>query len=142
MTAALVGAGIGIVTQAHWLADPSPQLNWTLPKPHHFTAAGWYHAVFLVVMTSTFTGLWGTVLARGAAVDRLSSRPKTAVAAAAAASVGFAALVILDSSPSRHTQATKGTFGAIGLGAAVMGASIAAALIARHRKGNSSAPHS
>lgn len=46
----IIGAVSGIALQASWLINPDIGLNWTIPKPHYFNAAGWYHAVFLVLM--------------------------------------------------------------------------------------------
>ncbi len=46
----IIGIFSGIALQASWLINPDIGLNWTIPKPHHFNAAGWYHAVFLILM--------------------------------------------------------------------------------------------
>ncbi|GIE48500.1 hypothetical protein Ani05nite_20340 [Amorphoplanes nipponensis] len=60
--AAIAGLLAGAGTQVQWLLDPRPRLNWTLPAPHHFAIAGWYHAVFLTLASGFFlsagTGLW------------------------------------------------------------------------------------
>lgn len=48
----IIGAVSGIALQASWLINPDIGLNWTIPKPQYFNAAGWYHAVFLVLMFS------------------------------------------------------------------------------------------
>lgn len=48
----IIGALCGIALQASWLINPDIGLNWTIPKPHYFNAAGWYHAAFLVLMFS------------------------------------------------------------------------------------------
>lgn len=37
---------IGALIQFSWLKNPNIVLNWTIPRPFHFTIAGWYHAVF------------------------------------------------------------------------------------------------
>lgn len=42
----IVGAGI----QASWLINANTAGNWTIPKPHHFNAPGWIHAIYFVVM--------------------------------------------------------------------------------------------
>lgn len=47
---AFLGAVSGVLLQASWLINPDTGLNWTIPRAHHFNAAGWYHAVFLVDM--------------------------------------------------------------------------------------------
>jgi hypothetical protein len=91
-----VGLLAGVASQAVWLADPAPRLNWTLPAPHQFTAAGWYHAAFLVVASMVFVTLVGTV------VIQLRGRPDKAAADSVAFTVfllaagGFAALVVRD----------------------------------------------
>ncbi|RAS67112.1 hypothetical protein C8D87_103451 [Lentzea atacamensis] len=46
-TAGVLGLLGGAATQISWLANPDPRLNWTLPAPGTFNAAGWYHAAFL-----------------------------------------------------------------------------------------------
>lgn len=48
----IIGAVSGIALQTSWLINPDIGLNWTIPKPHYFNVAGWYHAVFLVLMFS------------------------------------------------------------------------------------------
>lgn len=55
--ATVCGAAAGALTQALWLLDDNPELNWTLPRPHHFNAPGWWHAVFLVAMSAALAGL-------------------------------------------------------------------------------------
>lgn len=46
----IIGALSGIALQVSWLINSDIGLNWTIPKPHCFNAAGWYHAAFLVLM--------------------------------------------------------------------------------------------
>ena len=63
--AAALGFAVGVYTQYSWLTNPDTILNWTIPEPHKFNVAGWYHAVFLCIMTSLMsylvTGLLITV---------------------------------------------------------------------------------
>jgi len=93
---AAVGLVAGVVSQVAWLVDPAPRLNWTLPEPHHFAAAGWYHAVFLAVLSAVFVALLGAV------VIGLRKAPAKDVMRSAAFTVfllsmgGFAALVVRD----------------------------------------------
>lgn len=47
---AIAGLAVGAYTQYLWLSDPHVVTNWSLPRPHHFTYSGWYHAGFLTVM--------------------------------------------------------------------------------------------
>src|SRR5262249_6636403 len=56
--ACVAGAALGAATQVQWLSDDAPRLNWTLPRPHHFTAAGTYHAFFLTGMCGLAAALW------------------------------------------------------------------------------------
>ncbi|GAA3776213.1 hypothetical protein GCM10022240_29680 [Microbacterium kribbense] len=72
------GAGTigGLLVQRAWLTDPDVNLNWTLPSPGHFNVAGWYHAVFLVLMSSFFLGC--LMLLTSAAVDKRLTMPSAA----------------------------------------------------------------
>ena len=57
-----VGMLIGVALQASWLMNPNINLNWTIPKPHYFNLAGWYHAFFFVVMFGVFTFLAASII--------------------------------------------------------------------------------
>ena len=46
----LIGAIVGAIVQASWIISDKTLLNWTIPKLHYFTAAGYYHGVFFVLM--------------------------------------------------------------------------------------------
>ncbi len=46
---------IGVAMQASWLMDDNIGLNWTLDRVHHFTIAGWYHALYFVTMFGVIT---------------------------------------------------------------------------------------
>ena len=50
----ILGIIIGVCIQLSWLFDPDIVINWTIPKAHHFTPAGWYHAFFFVAMLYLF----------------------------------------------------------------------------------------
>lgn len=116
--AGLLGACLGIATQVEWLRNPSPGLNWTLPRPHHFNLAGVYHAVFLTGMCAVAAGLWTLVLLRFArASGRLTVR-RDAIAVsvlAASAGIAFVVLLVADSLPDR-SQAGAATATAAGIG--------------------------
>lgn len=58
----MLGATLAVATQAAWLVDPSPELNWTLPEAHKFNMAGWYHAAFMVAGGFALGWLVGSVL--------------------------------------------------------------------------------
>jgi hypothetical protein len=123
--AAGLGGVAGAATQVIWLRDPNPRLNWTLSGPGHFTAAGWYHAVFLTAASSALAGLTVLVLAR------LRSKQRRAPALAAAVLGGsapilllllglsFAWLILHDSVSGRTMQAAATS--TIAVGTAVLG---------------------
>lgn len=46
----LVCAAVGMVTQYSWLASDEIRFNWTIPRLHYFTPAGWYHAFYFTFM--------------------------------------------------------------------------------------------
>lgn len=46
---------IGMVLQVSWLLDDNIGLNWTLDRVHHFTIAGWYHALYFITMFGVIT---------------------------------------------------------------------------------------
>jgi hypothetical protein len=68
--AALAGATIGVGSQIVWLSDPHPRGNWTFPKAGEFTAAGWYHAAFLVATCGALAASIVFVLIRWRARQR------------------------------------------------------------------------
>ncbi|MFI7876045.1 hypothetical protein [Streptomyces salinarius] len=120
-TAALVGIALGAATQVQWLRDDAPHLNWTLPRPHHFNAAGVYHAVFLTVMSGLTAALWVFLLLRIARVGRTHRKaPLLAAGTALAAALVFTVLLAIDSLPSRATGASTATVTATALGAALL----------------------
>ncbi|WP_328492832.1 hypothetical protein OHS59_08890 [Streptomyces sp. NBC_00414] len=54
---ALTGAAVGVSVIVTWFVEDRPALNWTMQKPHSFTAAGTWHAVFLVAACAFFAWL-------------------------------------------------------------------------------------
>lgn len=67
-----VSAFLGVIAigmQASWLISNNTKLNWTIPRLHYFNAAGWYHAVFFVVMFA----LLGFLFTRFIYVKKLES---------------------------------------------------------------------
>lgn len=46
----IVGAVTGISVQYSWLASDEITFNWTIPRLHYFTPAGWYHAFYFSLM--------------------------------------------------------------------------------------------
>lgn len=46
----LIAALIAVGIQASWLIRDDTVLNWSIPIPHHFNVAGWYHSLFFVAI--------------------------------------------------------------------------------------------
>ena len=55
--AGVLAAASAVLAQAFWLADDHPVTNWTLPEPHRFNAAGVWHAIYFVVVSTTLVVL-------------------------------------------------------------------------------------
>lgn len=69
---ALTGGCGGALVQASWLLDDSPRLTWVLPQVHRFSWQGWYHAGFLVTVTTLIFGLTSAVSGQLLAARRAS----------------------------------------------------------------------
>ena len=48
--AGVVGGAAGLAMQMQWVISDTTPLNWSIPEQHHFNYAGWYHAVFFVII--------------------------------------------------------------------------------------------
>lgn len=46
----IIAVVIAIFVQGSWLISDSTELNWTIDQIHHFNLAGWYHAIYFVIM--------------------------------------------------------------------------------------------
>ena len=66
------------------------------PYQRHFTAAGWYHAAFLVAMCGVTGALWAVTLYRAARAARLRRTVVIALTTALAAGASFVALLAVD----------------------------------------------
>lgn len=70
----IIGAILGIVVQGSWLISDETLPNWTIPEVHHFTAAGYYHAIFFVLMFGyigfAFSAIWRLRRRRGFSVKQ------------------------------------------------------------------------
>ncbi|MEV0471787.1 hypothetical protein [Streptomyces prunicolor] len=136
--AGLLGGLLGSWTQVQWLRDDAPELNWTLTRPHHFNAVGWYHAAFLIVMSGVAAALWAWALIRtahapGGPDNRRAVKISWGIALTAG--VVFVVLLAADAVPSRTTSAGTATIVAAGTGVAVLlGASILTAVLAGRRR--------
>jgi hypothetical protein len=134
LVAGIIGGVIGAGTQVQWLLDDSPNLNWTLPRPHHFNAAGTYHAIFLTLASAGFAALWAEVLRRlstGAMRDANRILIWISLAVALVAQLAFGWLVLIDNRSASSTQAGHATEVALLLAAAIALMSILGAVIAR-----------
>lgn len=110
-TAAIIGAGVGALTQLVWWLDPNPGLNWSLPAPHNFNTPGIVHALFFVLASSLFSVLWVDFFYRlrktfRQDVDQGREHLRSGALALALGTAGaFACLAALDSAGSGFTQA-------------------------------------
>jgi hypothetical protein len=110
--AAGLGAIIGTGSQAAWLADPNPRLNWLLVAPHTFSFPGWYHAVYLVITAAYVAGTaWEALRRMGRAPrSRLSAILAGPGAAAMMSACGiFVLTIVADSLPSASTSSSQST---------------------------------
>jgi hypothetical protein len=117
--AAFGGLLLGAGTQVQWLRDDHPRLNWTLPRPHHFNAAGVYHGLFLTAMCGVTAALWSVFLLRLANAPRnYEGHHETLGGLWLALSAGgvFVILLAIDSLPARSTGAGTATLLAAGIG--------------------------
>lgn len=121
--AGMAGSLGGMASQAAWLLDPEPYINWMLVAPHTFSPIGWYHFAYLVVLSGFVAGTAWELLVRarrtrlragGLAVQdhRLqlvfASRATTWTTTAV---LLFAATVAADSVTSLDSIASVGTIG-------------------------------
>ncbi|WP_432067746.1 hypothetical protein [Streptomyces sp. C10-9-1] len=98
-SAAAAGGATGALTQLVRLADGAHELTWAHPRPHHFTAAGIYHAVFLTVMCAVTAALWTLALRRlvRAHPEGEGTKPaRRALCVGLAAGLSFVVLLMMD----------------------------------------------
>jgi hypothetical protein len=111
--AAVVGGAAGVATQAVWLTSATTSRNWTIPSPHSFNFAGWYHAAFLSIASALFAalgaGLWLRVHGEltGPALSRLRLPGSFAITIPPLA---FAGLLALDNGPVGQDPLRASTF--------------------------------
>lgn len=119
-----LGFAIGIATQVAWLRADHPRLNWTLPRPHHFNAAGVYHGIFLTAMCAVTAYLWALAVVRYARckdAHRRGSRNGVSLIVAAVAALGFLVLLQVDQWRAHHSSsASAATTGASIVGATAL----------------------
>jgi hypothetical protein len=93
--AALLGLAGGVTSQALWLADNSPQTNWTLPHAHAFNAPGWWHAAFLSLMSAGLAALVVTATLRMRKTREVSGTRGESLASSPWLGILFAAGLLL-----------------------------------------------
>lgn len=54
---AVSGTAGGIIVQLSWVLDNKPRISWILPRIHHFSPLGYYHAVFLCAVSGLLFSL-------------------------------------------------------------------------------------
>jgi hypothetical protein len=118
-----VGAASGALVVFTWWADPKPSANWTIPRAHVLTHAGWWHAGFLVAASAFFAGSWIELFRRlrGASndpVDHVMRQPL--LAAAFGCTTGYAWLAAADSARAGQTASGRGSLVALILASAVL----------------------
>jgi hypothetical protein len=118
---ALLSAGATVATQAAWLSDPNPDLNWTLPAPHTFNTAGWYHAAFSVCLAGYLGYQLGDMILRLRS-HGLSRRTRKALLTATVAGSVFSVLLIVDNLPNLDRAASRASMVLLGGTGAGMGA--------------------
>ncbi len=116
--AALLGGALGVASQVAWLAADAPRPNWTLPRPHHFTAAGWYHAAFVALLCAAIAALVALALNRVTSAVERPRRALAAIAAGLAAALAFIVLVAVDTRSHANASGLLGTL--IGLAVTVV----------------------
>lgn len=115
-----IGATVGIASQLAWLADNDPDPNWTIPAPHTFTGAGFYHAGFTVAAAGLILALASRV-AWAIRDQRRRGLPTRhvlkALSVAGMALVGFVSLAVADNAAYLDRVASVSSMAALGLGA-------------------------
>ncbi|MEU2801642.1 hypothetical protein [Streptomyces sp. NPDC007117] len=120
---ATAGGTAGALTQLVRWKDEAHQLTWAHPEPHHFNAAGIYHAAFLTAMCAVTAVLWTLALkraARAGAGHRGRPGGVRALLVAMVAGLAFVVLLMIDDWEFLSTRS----------GAAVLATTAAAAVLA------------
>lgn len=107
----LTGAVVGAFVQFSWLADPRPRRNWVLPRPGRFSAPGWYHAFFLVVLSGAICAAYCVLLVRlrSVTVPAQVADVRWSIGLYSACAPAFLGLVIADSRQSAETSSSRAT---------------------------------
>jgi hypothetical protein len=125
IVAGFTAVAASLAVQLIWLADDRPVLNWTLPRPHHFNAAGIWHATYAVGTAGLFAMIITVFLLRIAKASRDRTAPAVdkmlrsgGPVVALSCLLGYDALAINDSSS--MTLASSSSVTAIAIAAGVI----------------------
>ena len=127
VTSAVLAGAAGATSQILWLTADHPRTNWTLPRAHRFTTAGWYHAGFVAAFCAALAALLALALNRAVLAPRRPRRAVTAIGAAIGCGLAFAVLLAADAGT------TPTGAGLVGVLAAVPVALLAAAVLVVRR---------
>lgn len=132
---AVLGASVGSAVIVTWLRDKNPVPNWTLPRPGSFTAAGIWHAVFLVAACALFAALSSDLLAhlRAAGTEIAGKTLTTSWACVAFTCVaGYAWLAVSDARKADAAAGGKASLIALAVGAALVVVALASLRVWNH----------
>lgn len=133
LLAGAFSGALAIATQISWLADPNIDPNWTIPAPHTFTVAGWYHAAFSVGV-SAYLG-WVTADTAKRAMQGntpLNRGFRTGMVTAILSSIAFAASAAYDNADIMDRSASQASVTAL-MTTMVLVVGIVVAVLARRR---------
>jgi hypothetical protein len=110
---ALAGGVAGVATQIAWLRSATAAPNWTIPTPHTFNFAGWYHAAFLSVASAVFAALCAALwlrVRRESTVQALARLRAPGAFTVTCPPLAFACLLALDNVPTGQDPFHASTF--------------------------------
>ena len=111
--AALAGGAGGAATQIAWLVSATTPRNWTIPAPHSFNFAGWYHAAFLSLASALFAALGAALWLRVRGEPVWQALPRLRLPGAFAITsppLAFAGLLALDNVSTGQDPLRASTF--------------------------------
>lgn len=120
IVAAVLGAAAGVASQVAWLADNDPDPNWTIPKPHTFTVAGYYHAGFTVATVGLVAALAARIawaMNQHGRAGLSTSSVHRLLALSGMATVGFVSMAVADNVGNSNRGASLASLIALGVGA-------------------------
>ncbi|MFD5074265.1 hypothetical protein [Streptomyces sp. NPDC058371] len=132
---ALMGVAVGAAVIVAWARDEHPVVNWTIPRAGELTAAGIWHAAFLVSACGCFAGLGTDVVkhlrvADAAVVQKTLTSSWACVAFACMA--GYAWLAVADAERADATVGGRASLVAVTIGAVLVAAALVRLRVWRH----------